>query len=69
LLHLVGWTHFPVKGKVEVHLAEHRQALQGALGARPTDEGLASDLVIALRALLAAVGIEPPMDEPRGGDA
>ncbi len=69
LLDLVGWTHFPVKGKVEVDLAEHRQALRAALGARPTNEGLASDLVIALRALLAAVGIEPLLDEPRGGDA
>jgi len=58
LFDLVGWTHFPVKGKVEVDLAEHRQALRDALGARPTNEGLASDLVVALRALMAAVGIE-----------
>jgi hypothetical protein len=34
LLNLVGWTHFPVKGEVEVDLAQHRQALRGALSAR-----------------------------------
>jgi hypothetical protein len=45
LLNLVGWTHFPVKGEVEVDLAQHRQAL---------------------RALMAAVGIEPQEGERRG---
>jgi hypothetical protein len=59
LLDLVGWTHFPVKGEVEVDLAEHRQALRGALSARPTDDSLAGDLVVALRVLMAAMGIEP----------
>ncbi len=63
LLDLVGLTHFPVKGEVEVDLAEHRQALRGALSARPADEGLPGDLVVALRVLMAAVGIEP-----RGGE-
>ncbi len=59
LLDLVGWTHFPVKGEVEVDLAEHSQALRGVLSARPTDDSLAGDLVVALRVLMAAVGIEP----------
>ncbi len=58
LLDLVGWTHFPVKGEVEVDLSEHRQALRGALSTRPTDDSLAGDLVVALRVLLAVVGIE-----------
>jgi hypothetical protein len=38
LLDLVGWTHFPVRGPVEVDLAEHRQALRGALGLRPATD-------------------------------
>lgn len=66
LLNLVGWTHFPVKGEVAVDLAQHRQALRGALSARPTDDTLASDLVIALRALMAAVGIESQEGERYG---
>jgi hypothetical protein len=66
LLSLVGWTHFPVKGEVEVDLAQHRQALRGALSARPTDDTLASDLVIALRTLMAAVGSEPQEGKRHG---
>jgi hypothetical protein len=63
LLDLVGWTHFPVKGEIEVDLAEHRQALRGALSARPADDSLTSDLVVALRALTTAAGIEPQESE------
>jgi hypothetical protein len=66
LLNLVGWTHFLVKGEVEVDLARHRRALRGALSARPADDTLASDLVIVLRALMAAVGIEPQEGERHG---
>ncbi len=63
LLDLVGWTHFPAKGEVVVDLAKHRQALRGALSARPADEGLPGDLVTALRVLLAAAGFEPQESE------
>jgi hypothetical protein len=66
LLSLVGWTYCPVKGEVEVDLVRHLQALRGALSARPTGDTLASDLVIALRALMAAVGIEPQEGERYG---
>jgi hypothetical protein len=70
LLDLVGWTHFPIRGPVEIDLAEHRRALRGALGLRPATDAdhPKGDLVRELGALLAAVTSEDtdPITEQGG---